>query len=400
MGRQWRNLKEWKWFGFGQKQGNPGPAELALFCPACPQPGINLPESWEDDPTDWYYWRSFVADGNFVAVHQLQPRSVDDVWIKNGEGFMTERTRYQEHLDCTTEQREVSSFYSAEGFFLTGSQPTTCHEHRAVLDKSKCHKGCDVSGIGALACLRHGCYAPGSVVDFQKGERQMNMDYSLCEAIKYSNVDQVPGVILAYDIACQYSVNLRKRIMEGPFLDLSVDLPILPAIGLFHVHGHQEKCYARYAPTFVRGIGKGDGEILETNWGVLNGISPMARTMTLAHRTEVMDAHFADNNWKKMVNMGQSLTENNSAGWLFTCLHLEATLCNKWKDMCKRKLEHVEDFDIMTETASAGQIETWTQLAETADERRLFDVTAMDIYNISLPKDKLCLSIKSLESVR
>ena len=132
------------------------------------------------------------------------------------------------------------------------------------------------------------------------------MDYSVCEGIKHTVTTEVPGVILAYDIACQYSINFRKRIADGPFLELSQDLPILLAIGLFHVHGHQAKCYARYAPSFVRGIGKGDGEILETNWGVLNGISPMTRTMTLAHRSEVMDAHFADNNWKKMVNMGQS----------------------------------------------------------------------------------------------
>ena len=142
-------------------------------------------------------------------------------------------------------------------------------------------------------------------MDFQKGEKQMNMDYSICEGIKLTTSEDIPGVILAYDIACQYSINFRRRIEEGPFLDLPVDLPVLPAIGLFHVHGHQPKCYARYAPTFVRGIGKGDGEILETNWGVLNGISPMTRTMTLAHRSEVMDAHFADNNWKKMINMGE-----------------------------------------------------------------------------------------------
>jgi Kyakuja-Dileera-Zisupton transposase len=141
-------------------------------------------------------------------------------------------------------------------------------------------------------------------VNFQKGERQMNMDYSLNEALKYTTNGDTPGVILAYDINCQYSIHLRRRLAEGPFLDIREDLPILPAIGLFHVHGHQEKCYARYAPTFVRGIGKGDGEILETNWSVLNGISSMTRTMTLAHRSEVMDAHIGDNNWKKMINMG------------------------------------------------------------------------------------------------
>jgi Kyakuja-Dileera-Zisupton transposase len=133
----------------------------------------------------------------------------------------------------------------------------------------------------------------------------MNMDYALNEALKYTTSPDTPGVILAYDINCQYSINLRRRLADGTYLDSHEDLPILPAIGLFHVHGHQESCYARYAPTFIRGMGKGDGEILETNWSVLNGISSMARTMTLAHRSEVMDAHIGDNNWKKMINMGK-----------------------------------------------------------------------------------------------
>jgi hypothetical protein len=53
--------------------------------------------------------------------------------------------------------------------------------------------------------------------------------------------------------------------------------------------------------------------------------------------------------------------------------------------MCNRRLEHVEDFEMMNETASAEQIKTWTDLAERADRDRLDDVTAMDIYNIALP---------------
>jgi hypothetical protein len=40
----------------------------------------------------------------------------------------------------------------------------------------------------------------------------------------------------------------------------------------------------------------------------------------------------------------------------------------------------------MNETASAEQIASWTKLAEEADQRRLIDVSAMDIYNIGLPK--------------
>ena len=53
MSRIWRWMKKLKWAGFGHKEqetteANPG--ELANFCPACPQPGINVAEGWLDDP--------------------------------------------------------------------------------------------------------------------------------------------------------------------------------------------------------------------------------------------------------------------------------------------------------------------------------------------------------------
>jgi len=46
--RQWRNLKYRKWFGHWNEE-QPGRAEMALFCPACPQPGVNLPSDWRED---------------------------------------------------------------------------------------------------------------------------------------------------------------------------------------------------------------------------------------------------------------------------------------------------------------------------------------------------------------
>jgi hypothetical protein len=41
--RQWRNLKLRKWFGFGHRLLSPTKGSMALFCAACPQPGVNLP---------------------------------------------------------------------------------------------------------------------------------------------------------------------------------------------------------------------------------------------------------------------------------------------------------------------------------------------------------------------
>lgn len=52
MVRQWRHLKELKRGGRGnddnRKVADTRPGELAVRCIACPVPGINLPEGWEN----------------------------------------------------------------------------------------------------------------------------------------------------------------------------------------------------------------------------------------------------------------------------------------------------------------------------------------------------------------
>ena len=96
-----------------------------------------------------------------------------------------------------------------------------------------------------------------------------------------------------------------KRVKESLFLQVHPKLVIILGIGLFHVHGHQLICLARFSPTFIIGAGQSDGEILETLWSTLNHVGRVSQTMTLAHRTEVLDAHMHDNNWKKLVNMSE-----------------------------------------------------------------------------------------------
>ncbi|KAF8949803.1 hypothetical protein BDZ97DRAFT_1609005, partial [Flammula alnicola] len=347
--RQWRNLKEWKWFGFGHTDAIPGDTDLALFCPTCPQPGVNLPDNWKDDEYQWKYFRSFVVDGNFVAAHQQQLRTTDDIWIKDGEGFMTRRAPYFDHLRCTTEIWE----------------PCTCNEHRAVLDRSKPHKGCDVTEIGAFACLQHGCYCPGSIVDFQVGERQMNVDYGLVQAFNNMRTDQVLKIIVVYDINCQYSKNLCKHVEAGRYLHFRPGLNLVAGIGMFHVHGHQDVCYGRYAPRFIPGAGQSDGEVLERLFSILNGISTIARTMTLAHRTENVDAHMGDNNFKKIIDMGDS------------------NLVQEMENVCSSAIDARSDFELLSQSATPEQTELWTASVQTAEcLREEGNVEAMDIYNV------------------
>jgi CxC2 like cysteine cluster associated with KDZ transposases len=105
-GRQWRRIKELKRHGFGHTKGVPRSGEMALFCAACPQAGKNLEEGWEEEPDQWRYNVTLVADGNFSLVHRAQ-KTVDDVWLKNGESYMVGPVEYKQHIRNAPEIKEV-----------------------------------------------------------------------------------------------------------------------------------------------------------------------------------------------------------------------------------------------------------------------------------------------------
>lgn len=161
-------------------------------------------------------------------------------------------------------------------------------------------KACDITGIVAAACARHGCFAPNSIVDLILGEQQKNGDWSILEAILATGVDPEQGLMLYYDIVCQYFVHFRDRIGHLLPQGLNVDR----AIGLFHVHAHKEACFFRYAASFIPNTGVCAGEILESLWSNLNTITPSTRTATLAHRAEMIDDHANDSNHKKSLAIG------------------------------------------------------------------------------------------------
>ncbi|KAG1776256.1 hypothetical protein EV702DRAFT_1180067 [Suillus placidus] len=248
--RQWRQLKIMKWHGFGHRSDTPSTGELALFLP-----GIT---------PSWKFTRSFVMDGNFKAEHRHPIKPFDEVWLSDGLGFMVGKDRYKMHLEEAADTLEST-------------------------------------GIGGVACARHGCFVPHSMVDFQKGERQATTTWKAS-----------PGPVTFYDINCQYNKHLRVRVDQSRFLEMAPELTIIPGIGLWHVHGHQDSCYVRYASNFIEGIGRIDGEIMETLWARLNLISPAARGMSSPHRKECLDYQMNDSNFCKMIRMKRTLCRNTS----------------------------------------------------------------------------------------
>ncbi|KAG1854643.1 hypothetical protein F4604DRAFT_1883325 [Suillus subluteus] len=189
-------------------------------------------------------WHGF---GHPEHLHPIKP--FDEVWLSDGLGFMVGKDRYKMHLAEAADMVEKSS----------------CNNHRAVNQANAARHKLESTGIGELTCARHG----------------------------------ISRAVTFYDINCQYNKHFRARVDASRFLEMTQDLTIIPGIGLWHVHGHQDSCYVRYASNFIDGIGRIDGEIMETLWA--------PRGMSSPHRQECLDYQMNDSNFCKMIRMKRTL---------------------------------------------------------------------------------------------
>ncbi|KAG1868316.1 hypothetical protein DFJ58DRAFT_653803, partial [Suillus subalutaceus] len=189
--------------------------------------------------------------------------------------------------------------------------------------------------------------------DLLVGQRQMNMDYALCQALGY-NTDGIDRALTLYDINCQYHKHLDQRVEESPYLDLPWGMEVIPGIGLWHVHGHQDKCYVRYASNFITGAARIDGEIMETLWAPLNIISPSARGMSTPHQKECLDFQMNDCNFMKII-------------WM-------------------RSPRQPTRIDRLSETVDHDTLVKWEAEAAATQDDQLKNPSAMDIYEVKMTK--------------
>lgn len=224
-------------------------------------------------------------------------------------------------------------------------------------------KACDITGIVAIACARHGCFAPNSVANLFRGEQQKNVDWAFLQACKVTKVHPNQGVLLIYDIVCQYIIHLQDRV--GRLMPAGLDVDA--AIGLFHIHGHKEVCFFRYATSFIPGAAVIAGEILESLWATLNAVTPAMRTATLATRSEIMDDHMTDSNHKKTLG-------------------ITGSLCHRFTEAAGM-LQCAEDYyDNQTLDISKEDIEQWETNIKIAESRRKQDRSVMDIMGATKPQ--------------
>ncbi|KAJ7198441.1 hypothetical protein C8J57DRAFT_1635386 [Mycena rebaudengoi] len=275
MTREWRNLQMLKRAGRGHAQtGANGtePGECALLCPACPQPGKNLPDGWETaaDEDKFLYARFLAIDANFRLK-----------WKDVG--------KYMQHVEKHWNMKQERS---------------RCVAHNAVDKPDKESRGTVSSGVGAVDCARHNMKRPQSVGDLQLGEQYINMDYMFFVGIQGSELQRF---YVSYDIACQWHINLWLRMMkydhdirfvrEGKYMTFLVPK--------FHFPTHIEACNLLFSFNLTRDVGDTDGEAPERGWANTNPLASSTTQMGPGARRDLLDDHFNDWNHKKIVGFGR-----------------------------------------------------------------------------------------------
>jgi hypothetical protein len=129
--RQWRDLMNRMQTGLGHQQGEGYPLDgsMAIFCPACPQPGINLPQDWQERYNLYVFIknveyptfnslkqrnqliRTFIMDGNFSAEHMRCRTRERDVPLSAGTAFMANPDSYKAHLRSGQESIQVYAIF-------------------------------------------------------------------------------------------------------------------------------------------------------------------------------------------------------------------------------------------------------------------------------------------------
>ncbi|KAJ7182437.1 hypothetical protein C8R43DRAFT_1144448 [Mycena crocata] len=345
MTRQWRHLQMLKRAGRGHDPAginSTKPGELALLCPACPQPGKNLPADWENMPHErkFLYALFLAMDANFRLKRKDVSTEEKDPGLCKGWGFFCEVMAYMDHVKANWHRTQERSH---------------CVSHDAVDKPDREARGTASSGIGAVDCARHNMKRPNAVGDLQLGERYMNMDYMFFMSIAGSTLVRF---FVSYDIACQWHINIatRMRMYQNEALMIDgVGKYMVFLVPKFHLPAHIEACNLKYSFNLTRWVGRTDGEAPERGWANTNPLARSTKEMGPGSRRDTLEDHFNDSNWKKIIAFGFAMLRK---------------IRNAVPEMVKTKVA-LQDLD---DSLGSEPVEEWTAMAEAWEE----DVEALN----------------------
>ncbi|KAK6988861.1 hypothetical protein R3P38DRAFT_3228156 [Favolaschia claudopus] len=283
--RQWRHLCMLKRAGRGHDAAGveaTKPGECALLCPACPQPGKNLPPNWQAVSKEkrFLYALYLALDANFRMRRKKVSSEADDPSLV---------APYYKYLADNWKNRQEHS---------------TCVAHDAVDKPDRESRGTACSGIATVDCARHNMKRPNAVGDLQLGERYINMDYIFFIGLAGSEVSEL---YVSYDIVCQWHKNLFKRMKTFPdevrfHRGKHYCVFLIPK---FHLPAHIEACNVLFSFHLTRYVGMTDGEAPERGWSLLNPLAGATAEMGPGNRWDTINDAFNDINYKKILGLGK-----------------------------------------------------------------------------------------------
>lgn len=136
------------------------------------------------------------------------------------------------------------------------------------------------------------------------------MDYIFLASIKGICIKSLN---VSYDIACQWSRNLSKRVADFPqdMRDSFDGAAVQYFVPKFHLPAHGDRCQGPYSLNLRPGVGRTDGEGIERGWSIVNPLATMLREMGPGFRHDTFDNHWAALSWGKITGLGKHNLERN-----------------------------------------------------------------------------------------
>jgi len=169
------------------------------------------------------------------------------------------------------------------------------------------------------------------------------MDYIFSSSIQQF---LVPLVLISYDIACQWFINLFKQI-DSQWPNEIKPWPgttLIPAIPKLHEPMDQTANHQVYSLNYVPGVGLSNCECSECFWGLHNILGNSTKMQGPGSRQDVLDNHFSFWNWCKYIGQGATLLQRYKSavadrniqreGHRGLTKSLESSLVAKWEHMC------------------------------------------------------------------
>ncbi|PBK63572.1 hypothetical protein ARMSODRAFT_1023775 [Armillaria solidipes] len=272
--------------------------DLAVLCPSCPWPGINLPDGWENAPLElrFLYILIVCMDANFCLKNQMVSSYSRDPGLGIGWGYFVPWESFDKYVLNHTLDDDIST---CVGFAALAKADT------------KFSKGMRYTGVGAVSCVRGEFLM--RLVNLHKGERYAPMDYVFGSAL--NDYAGLMYAIISYDIACQWFVNLGKCMTDWPaeISSTAESIVLTPATPKFHEPAHKQQNHQEFSCNYIKGMGRSDCEVPERLWGPHNQLGNSTKTMGPGSRHDVLDDNFGFWNWQKYVGMGSTLSRKYMA---------------------------------------------------------------------------------------